>query len=1255
MRLRRLGKWLLWVVVLLGLLVGALFIPSVQKAILVAVLSGPEREIRVESFRIGLGGASATGLEFREGETLVRVPSFEAEFRLLSLVGKRPEIARVSVEDFFVLLPEEKNLEPEPDEERGVRLPGDFSGILSGSVPFTLRELTLGGSVSIRQVGEVQLDARVLNVAPGETGGIQLSLVPGETANPSVPRIDGTLAVPFDAEGRPEKVSLDARVYSRVPGTFGELQLVGEVVREELGERYMLDLISEDLFAGGRMNVDGDWESASRELSFRLSASGQNLGFIQPFVEQPLPEVRFQAEASLTVSPGEAVRGADLSVSATVPRKEIPDMDRDMGISADFELLATAEAGVVFSNAFFHMGPVDDPSPWLSLQLTQPLALEALAERDVPEGEFGSLQVALPGAILSAFMEGWALGDLTGGWKLVGAGDLLRLQADESWSVSVGAAGSEVVTEVSFVPDLSLNPQGELEVEIDGSVAGGDASLVFGIKSILAREDPRRMKVGLTLDGELQSVMPLLPGESVFPEGLVNAELDIDVDEWIGLAGRVDLSGLKVDGLPEAQAELILSGLKIRLSEDPRVEGAFSGIWSANGGVTSVEATEFSLLIQPGGRPLIESGAVGFDIDPRSFAGVRAPDSESVPKSASGGLPPPERFSVLKESIVLPVDLAKIRLDGGVLLDGKVWQTRLEMEDIVAGSADGRLQLTLEPVEESSGMIQIEGRTRIDNGGTLRSLEGSARLPKGVLLPDLPGLFVELEFIPGFEDGPLSVTAFSGAGGVRLLNAAVSFQEAPTIVLESDLSTLRRTEWGAYLPNLDGGRLRLSSAIENQSIGFDLKLAAVAPLDSFDSFDLDGEGVISSLEPIQSILSVRLTDARDKSSDLRMTFRQTEAGAYSLGARGDRLDVEAVQDFAAIWRDQSGTESHEGEEPDPEAGADPWPFDEGMPGFSGTASFASIVLPESATLSAVEATWRTAASDVSLRTSGTWMEDSSFTGEVRLHRTDSGVEGSVQGRVEEVEMQTLLRQLQPGESPSVEGIFSVGLDFSGRSETLQALPGEMEGLLSVEGRDGLIRSLKPERRVTRLVEVGSLAGILLSDTLNRPGVAALGEVVMLFKEVPFHSLGIELARTGEQRTEIRRLQMRGPYLSLDGAGMIEPSDLEGIPESPMQIKLLFGAKDRLAQPLLTLGLLGTEPIATDYTEWKKPVLLKGTLLNPDPGELWDSVINAVERAATMNPKDLERESRKQQGEKKKDAKEQVIEEGVNQLFNILGL
>ncbi len=1259
MKLRTFGKGILFLLVLLGVLMGLLFVPAVQKAVLVAVVSSEDREIAVKSVRVGLGGASIRDLEIRQGDTLFRVPSVKAEFGLLSLLGERPEVSSIEVRDFFLRMPGPTEEDDRKEEGRGEPiLPEKFTGLLSESFPVALGGLSIHGSVAVPGKGEIRLSLEAENLVPGAEGEFGFSVDPNESADETIPRVSGGGTVSLDERGRPLEISLDATLSSRIAATPGSLQISGAFVRNKTGEQYDIDLSSEELFANGRGRVEGIWDASAGELGVTLSAAGPNLDFLQPFVSQDVPAVSFEVDASLKAIPGEALRDANLTVSATVSREEVPGVEQDIRVATEFTLRSDDDRGIVVTDARGVVSPVNEEAGWLEFTLSKPLPVEAIAGMEIPEGEFGSLRFAVPGPVLSSLVEGWAVGGLTGEWSLVGSGDALRLEPGDPWTVSVGPDSAEARVDFAFAPRVSLLAEGDVRIVTEATLSADGRSLSVNAEAAIPKTDPGEAEVQVGASGDLLAAAPLFPEMDDFPGGRIEADLDVGLGETVAVSGRVGLQRLRVEGLPEAMAELTVGQLEIRPGDELHLDASLSGTWSANGSTTVVEASDLSVRMSDKARPRIESGHLTFDFDPEAFRDTSETASSPGPEVAAaggGGLPEPETFALLRESLQLPVEIVNFEADGSVLWKDETLGTKLALSNWMAGT-EGTFRLEVEHSDASSPPVEVKGLSRIDSKGGLRNVEGSASLPGNWMGDGLPGFFVEFTFTPGFADAPLAFNVLNAEEGVRLLTASVAYDETVNVLLESDLNGIRRTDWGRFLPNLDGGRLRVEGILSGESFEAQVELAAVAPLDSFDSFDLAGNAILTSLSPLKAGMSGQLTDAKDQVSDLNLQIAETATAEYEISARGNRVDVEAFRDFASIWQGESGEEMAAVEE-SADTEEDPWPFDEGVPELTGSASIRQVVLPESSDLNRIEARWSTAAEAVSLRVSGAWMEDSSFTGEVRLSKDPNGVGGSVRGRVESIPLGSLLRELEPNQTPTAEGTFDVGVDFSGSAMSLRKLPGRMEGVLSVEGREGLIRSLKPEKRVTRLLEVGSLAGILLSGTLNRPGVGALGEVVMLFKEVPFTTLAIELARTGEQRTEIRKLELRGPYLSLDGAGIIEPSELEGIPESPMRIKLLFGAKEQLARPLRILGLLGTEKIAGDYTEWKKPVVLKGTLLSPDPGELWDSVITAVERAATMNPKDLEREDGKQETEqeKKKTSQEEMIEEGVNQLFNVLGL
>ena len=127
---RRLLRWGGGLLLLFALLIGALFIPAVQKGIFVAVVSGPDRQVAVEKLRVGFDGVRVEGLEFSGSGLLLRVPQLDLSLSWRALVGKRVEVRSLVAEDLYIRLPAEAAEEEEESDPSGRSLPaaGGFRG-----------------------------------------------------------------------------------------------------------------------------------------------------------------------------------------------------------------------------------------------------------------------------------------------------------------------------------------------------------------------------------------------------------------------------------------------------------------------------------------------------------------------------------------------------------------------------------------------------------------------------------------------------------------------------------------------------------------------------------------------------------------------------------------------------------------------------------------------------------------------------------------------------------------------------------------------------------------------------------------------------------------------------------------------------------------------------------------------------------------------------------------------------------------------
>ena len=610
----------------------------------------------------------------------------------------------------------------------------------------------------------------------------------------------------------------------------------------------------------------------------------------------------------------------------------------------------------------------------------------------------------------------------------------------------------------------------------------------------------------------------------------------------------------------------------------------------------------------------------------------------------------------------MPLDLERLALEVAYPVEGEWWTASVEAADLVAGSG-GSYSVEIRSGEKSEGDPaagpRLSGTSVLSSGGALDRLALDAGMPGGWAGAEIPELFATIRYSPRSSTEALAFSVGTGdPGGDPLVTGTADSSDSEVLLRgETDFAAWMRTPLRRFMPNLSTGRMKASAKLFPDGVSMDLSLDGAAPADAFESYDLRMEGLLKSLTPLNLQTSVVLTDAKDKRSDVRLEGSGSREDGFELNLSGERIDREALEGFVRIWTPPAGKKAEEaGNLPgDPE----PWPLADLATPISARIAFDKILPGPVPAFRAVDGEMTVNRERVSLRFSGDWMNGAATSGEARAEWDGSRVNGTFVGKLDSVAVGKLLREMDPGKTPPVDGRFDLSFSFDGVSPDLAGLPDRMVGKLVLTGRDGVIRSLKPEARVTRMVGVGSVAGILLADTLNRPGVAALGEVAELFKTIPFDKMVFELNRTPEEATELPSIRLRGPYFSMEGRGRVEPSDLAGIPHTPMELTLDLGAKPPLLRQLQILDLLGTNTEENGYRLWKEPVRLSGTFANPDTSDLWSRVIGAVERAATLKSKDLKKEDEARGGKpedpkEKKRSEEELIEEGVNQLFNILG-
>jgi hypothetical protein len=213
----------------------------------------------------------------------------------------------------------------------------------------------------------------------------------------------------------------------------------------------------------------------------------------------------------------------------------------------------------------------------------------------------------------------------------------------------------------------------------------------------------------------------------------------------------------------------------------------------------------------------------------------------------------------------------------------------------------------------------------------------------------------------------------------------------------------------------------------------------------------------------------------------------------------------------------------------------------------------------------------------------------------------------------------VLRGLNPGTPPPLEGKFDVVSRFSGRSRDLGRLMDTASGGMTLNSRGGTLRALSVDiseyaRAGTRLASMAGLIGLATGDERvlkYSERLRAASELTTDLAAVNFDQLAVEIERTSENHFVIKDLAVISPTVRLLGNGIIEHQPGVSVWSQPLSLRLQLGARDPLAGNLRTLKLLTDEIDALGYTPLSENLVLDGSLENIGTSRLRDLLVRAL--------------------------------------------
>ena len=1258
------AKWLrrlLFVIVLLLVACGLLFIPGVQRSLFLTFASSDERPISVDYLRLLPGSFVAEGLEVSEGQYLVRVPSLEAEFSFGALLRGRLFVERMVSENVYVKIRKDERADIEKDREKGENDVPDFKGVLGGVSPIEIVELDVGGLVVGAGGEEAEFRIQAEELLAGQTGTVSLRFNPLADSPETLPAAEVVVSVTMSDDRSLEEIGLEGRLDSRSEKIQGNVQIDGSFQKTELGESYSVSIHSDNLLPEGGISLAGDFSAGEGVVDLEVKARGESLDFLQTFTSSALPPISFDMEGSTKWDSVEGFRLIQFQYRLESEAGAFQGFADPLRATGHFQLSADTDS-LTINKMDFSVAPPLDAKPWVSIQILQPRTFAFGDSLDIPDGEIAELSVFLPEDFLNSFESGFRFADLNGSLQLVGNDENVSLTAEEPFSTSVRSVNNDAAVAVRLEPGAVLSTS-FLKTSSVLILSEGERQMNLKLEAEFEGADYSQVSFNVMAEGAIAPLLALNPELLRREDGTVQMDLSGNYGEGLSLEGFLRADGVGVDGYDPMNIELTLRGGELDLNEQNVAKAELDLNWEVADRQSSISGLKVEASQGDDGRWTVDMPQGLLNLDVGSF-----PKSASSKTSVSDGsdelsiaLPfGPGDFDWLREPAALPINVGEFSLRGAVSDAEISYDFTLKVSDLFP-SEEGLIEVTMDPVAADSSLLggTFSSKIRLDSTAVPTRVGGEARVRNLVAGGVDSGLDVAFTVTPGGPVDPIRLEVSPEGSDIVLFDLRSDLgQNEMRAEFKLDFANWLRTPFREAIPNLATGLLEGEISLREGALDTSLAVTGLSPLDAFESYDASVKASVETTESLTGEGALQVKNAKDETSDLKIEASKTGTHSLGLSIRGERLDLEMLQGFASVWSasrpsDEIGdTEETETDE------SQHWPLESLPFEVAGTFSLGQLIMAEIPSFRNFEGRFGADSRQGTLQLSADWLQDAPIALEGRISQSGGGVDGSIAGKVRRLPLGPLLSEINPQETPTIEGTSTLSIDFAGRADSLEDLPSKMVGGFDLLVKDGLLRSLRPEARVTRLVSVGSVAGLVLGSKLNRPGISALSELIDLFKVVPFDQLELSLERNEDRETVVDSLNFAGPYFSMTGSGRIEAADLDEVSDAPMNLDLSLGSRAPMSSPLKTLALLGPDIDERGYRLWKKPIQITGTLQQPNADDLWSLIIQAVERAATMSSKDLRRESEEageDAGEKpEKPSTEEIIERGVNSIFDLLG-
>ena len=1193
--MRRASKYFLLVLAvgggLLGVMIGLLFLPGVQKALLLRVLSGPETTVNVDEVRIRPGSAFLEGVDIQTPESRLRVGNLESRFRLGPLLTRRTVAIEVlSVSNLVIEIDEPE--EPPEVEDTWER----FEGVLPDlPVDFRLAALEVEGRFvsAAGLVATFAVEGRDLS-SRGDEGRLAVEVA---VADPALPGDDpwtariGARPV-FDVDGIFQALSGDVAL--SVPGALDQpLRADFRASRTDNGEEYAIAVsrpIAEDALEKELASVNVRWSRLDRHADGRVVID-VNSDDLPPFPgKEELPGFVLRTETVFLLSrSGQMDLGgaATLRLSKLAERFELPQRLDEVSVDAVVDLSLDSDRLDV--NAF-DLGVAETAGVDLvRVRAPSLLALDLSQGRDgfLPDFEDPVFLVEIPGIpaeLIELFLDDLRLSaePATAQFALYSRDGGLELEAPGPLSLrDVVLTGPDDA--MLFAGDLALTPSGRVT----------SSDFEFGLSGEGAVLPARMVNLELRAAGNLplkETEADIRLEASDFEDGF-----PVDAASFGGAVHTTHTNGayapaevrfdFGVSATPEASLPVRLpDGIDLR------------GVLRRNGPGEFYALQQFDATLMAGREtPLVRATLE----QPIAFAGYGIPE----------GLPQGDLLSVeflnLRIADWLPEEgienFSGGVVRGGLLLSREDRELRLrpfgdaiEIADLDPGlpgnGAGAVLHLSLAPY---AGFDFERLRFGIDD----MALEtGQTLLARASLTAD---------WVLDAGESPNSLSgSFSSEGDIPAWRTLMGEDFLPEL---ASGEFVFQTEWQAD-PRAPGGTATGALSLPELRSG-----SGGTPFSV--NVDFAGEGTASGGA---GEMSLTILDA-DGPQEINL------AADIDLGGNGHlpRVALTGASEFLDVMRLQAFAELFSGpaaSEPEP---VQPGPIETLLPvaidaGFSVARMR---VLPEFEVYDVRVELFGDDRSVDMRQARLRWPEEGETDLSGRAVIDGETLRLTAAGAVSGIDIEDVLRRTQGVREPDIRGRFGLDFDFSARGMQAGDLIRSLEGTLNVSGTQGHLKLTLPDGRMERVrqltgMQEGAIGSLIARLAGAPPGVQALAESLNLLTDIPFDTFdaGLDIRDGGTLLVE--RMELAGPFLFVSGRGRLENIDWDATEKTPLDLRVELGTRRALRDQFLILNLLSDQTNQHGYQMLRRrPIQVTGTLGDPNLRELWDLLIDAGVGAA----------------------------------------